>query len=54
MAEHRYDFYIDGDIAAENMTLEAATLLMNAVLEKYFAMPQIEITVKRRDKDAAD
>lgn len=51
MDERRYDFYIDGDIAAENMTLEAAMLLSKAVFETYHAMPTLEITVKRRAED---
>lgn len=48
MDERRYDFYIDGYLAAENMTLEAAMLLSKAAFETYHAMPTLEISVKRR------
>lgn len=51
MDERRYEFYIDGNLAAENMTLEAAMLLAKAVFETYHAMPTLEITVKRRAAD---
>ena len=54
MIENRYDFYLDGEIAAENMTLETAMLLAKAACETYFAQIGLEVTIKRREENETD
>jgi hypothetical protein len=54
MDEQKFDLYIDGDIAAENMTIETAVILLEALFMHYYndAEDGMEITVKRRAQEA--
>jgi hypothetical protein len=54
MDEQKFDLYIDGDIAAENMTIETVVILLEALFVHYYndAEDCMEITVKRRAQEA--
>ena len=55
MSEQKYDLYINGDIEAENMSLQTAIVLLKALFETYYAETAdcMEITVMgRKQKDA--
>jgi hypothetical protein len=54
MSEQKFDMYIDGDIAAENMTIETAVILLEALFVHYYSEVEngMEITVKRRVQEA--
>jgi len=50
MNDQKYDLYIDGELAAENMELQYAVVFMKALFETYYneAADGMEVTVKRR------
>jgi hypothetical protein len=54
MSEQKFDMYIDGDISAENMNIETANILLEALFVHYYndAEDGMEITVKRRVQEA--
>lgn len=56
MDEQKFDLYIDGDIAAENMTIETAVILLEALFMHYYndAEDGMEVTVMRRKQKGAD
>jgi hypothetical protein len=56
MDEQKFDLYIDGDIAAENMTIETAVILLEALFMHYYndAEDGMEVTVTRRKQKGAD
>ena len=50
MNDQKYDLYIDGELAAENMELQYAVVFTKALFETYCseAADGMEVTVKRR------
>lgn len=56
MDEQKFDLYIDGDIAAENMTIETVVILLEALFMHYYndAEDGMEVTVMRRKQKGAD
>jgi hypothetical protein len=56
MDEQKFDLYIDGDIAAENMTIETAVILLEALFVHYYSEVEngMEITIKGRKQKGAD
>ena len=51
MNDQKYDLYIDGELAAENMELQYAVVFMKALFETFYNEAGMEVTVKRRNKD---
>jgi len=53
MNDQKYDLYIDGELAAENMELQYVMMFVKALFETFYneAAEGMEVTVKRRDKD---
>lgn len=53
MDEQKYDLYIDGDIAAENMSIETAVILLEALFVHYYSEAEngMEVTVKGRERE---
>lgn len=56
MSEQKYDLYINGDIEAENMSLQTAIVLLKALFETFYAETAdgMEITVMGRKQKGAD
>lgn len=48
--------YIDGDIVAENMSIETANILLEALFVHYYREAEngMEVTVMRRKQKGAD
>ena len=44
----KYDVYIDSNIAAENMDLDTAIILVKALFEKYYADKGMFVSMRRR------
>jgi hypothetical protein len=55
MDEQKFDLYIDGDIAAENMTIETVVILLEALFVHYYSEAEngMEITIKGRMTERA-
>ncbi len=53
MSDQKYDLYIDGELAAENMDMQYVLMFVQALFETFYneAAAGMEVTVKRRDKD---
>ena len=52
MNDQKYDLYIDGELAAENMELQYAVVFMKALFETFYNEAEMEVTVKGRVHDA--
>lgn len=50
MVENRFNVFIDDIIAAENMTLETALVLVQGLFNKYYLEPSIRISVQKVQK----
>ena len=48
MEELKYNVYVHGDIAAENMDLDTAVILVKALFEKYYADTGMVVSMRRR------
>ena len=48
MEELKYDVYIDSNIAAENMDLDTAIILVKALFERYYADTGMVVSMRRR------
>lgn len=54
MNDQKYDLYIDGELAAENMELQYVLVFVKALFETFYneAKEGMEVTVKGRVQDA--
>ena len=54
MNDQKYDLYIDGELAAENMELQYVMMFVKALFETFYneAAEGMEVTVKGRVQDA--
>lgn len=51
MTEDKFSVYIDSVLAADNMTLETATVLIQALFNKYYLEPTMKITIQKTQKE---
>ncbi len=47
MVEDKFCVYLDSVLAAENMTLETAMVLVQGLFNKYYLEPNMKITVQK-------
>jgi len=47
MMEDKFSVYIDSVLAAENMTLETAMVLVQGLFNKYYLEPSMKITIQK-------
>ena len=47
MDESLYKVWIQGDVICEKVRIEYAFLIAQAVMEKYYAEPDMKVTVER-------
>ena len=47
MDERKYDVLCGEEVIAKELDIDTATTLVGALMEKYYAMPELEYTIRR-------